>query len=93
MNYNLEVSAESADKLFVDMLKEQLENLLDTRGKQTYFPETDYVDGLVFADAFDNLMRYNLTGTEYDTWKQEEYYPRMSKWFVAREEAKKNGCE
>ena len=90
MNYNLEISQESADRLFVDMLKEQLENLLDTRGKKNYFPESDYVDGLIFADGFDNLMRYNLVPSEYETWKKEEYYPRMSKWYTAREEFKKN---
>jgi len=77
-NVKLELSGESMDALFVDLLNDNLETILYT--DVNYIHPDDYEDNLALADAIVTLMTYQKDIHSFDIWCADVYIPMLDKY-------------
>ena len=77
-NVKLELSHESMDALFVDLLNDNLETILYT--DVNYIHPDDYVYNMNLAESIVPLMRYQKDAYEFDKWYANVYVPMINKY-------------
>lgn len=77
-NVKLELSYESMDALFVDLLNDNLETILYT--DMRFIHPDDYEENLKLADAIVRLMAYQKDGHAFDIWCADVYIPMINKY-------------
>lgn len=89
-NVKLELSGESMDALFVDLLDDNLELILNPDVK--FIHEDDYDNNLTLAHSIMTLMSYQKDGHEFKIWYADVYCPMLNKYtekydeLIAKEE-------
>lgn len=74
----LELSEESMDALFVDLLNDNLETILYT--DVGYIHPDDYDYNTELAKAIMTLMKYQKDSYEFDKWYADVYAPMINKY-------------
>jgi DNA-binding XRE family transcriptional regulator len=83
-NVNLELSHESMDALFVDLLDDNLELILNPDVK--FIHEDDYDNNLTLAHSIMSLMRYQKDAFVFEKWFADVYWPMLNKYTEKYEE-------
>ena len=83
-NVKLELSGESMDALFVDLLDNNLELILNPDVK--FIHPDDYGYNLTLADAIMTLMNYQKDAFVFDKWCADVYWPMLNKYQEKYEE-------
>ena len=77
-NVKLELSGESMDALFVDLLNDNLETILYT--DVNYIHPDDYDNNLTLARSIMTLMAYQKDGHEFKIWYDDVYWTTLNKY-------------
>lgn len=77
-NVKLELSYESMDALFVDLLNDNLETILYT--DVNFIHPDDYVYNMNLAESIVPLMRYQKDAHEFSIWYADVYLPMLNKY-------------
>ena len=77
-NVKLELSGESMDALFVDLLNDNLETILYTGTE--YIHVEDYSYNLTLADAIMTLMAFQTDTFVFDKWCADVYWPMVNEY-------------
>ncbi len=83
-NVTLKLSGESMDALFVDLLNDNLELILNPDVK--FIHPDDYGYNLTLADAIMTLMNYQKDAFAFDKWCADMYMPMLDKYQEKYEE-------
>lgn len=83
-NVNLELSGESMDALFVDLLDDNLALILNPDVK--FIHEDDYDNNLTLAHSIMTLMRYSKDAFVFEKWFAGVYWPTLNKYTEKYEE-------
>ena len=83
-NVKLELSGESIDALFVDLLNDNLELILNPDVK--FIHEDDYDNNVTLAYSIMTLMRYQKDTCVFDKWFADVYWPTLNKYTEKYEE-------
>lgn len=83
-NVKLELSGESMDALFVDLLNDNLALILNPDVK--FIHEDDYDNNVTLAHSIMTLMRYQKDTCVFDKWFADVYWPTLNKYTEKYEE-------
>ena len=83
-NVTLKLSGESMDALFVDLLDDNLELILNPDVK--FIHEDDYDNNMNLAHSIMTLMRYQKDAFVFEKWFADVYWPMLNKYTEKYEE-------
>lgn len=83
-NVNLKLSGESMDALFVDLLDDNLELILNP--DVNFIHPDDYDYNLTLAHSIMTLMAYSKDAFVFEKWFADVYWPMLNKYTEKYEE-------